>query len=186
MERIIGDRINLRFATKEEIRIVYDLMVADDIYDAMFDEEHPAPSWEAFREDEIEYFKGCANKNGNYLLIELGDDIAGCISYSNGYDKILYSELDIWLSGVHTGAGLGTEAILLLRNYVHNEYGINVFLIRPWKKNVRAIKAYNKCGFHEVEGFDIGDYYGDDELEAFGDGDYGIDGTVNLVMRYEA
>ncbi|TCK92664.1 diamine N-acetyltransferase [Natranaerovirga hydrolytica] len=184
MTIINGERINLKFASIDHMRTVYDLLVAEDIKDFIFKDNYPAPTWKEFQDDEVGYFNGCATKDGNYLLIEYRGEVAGSISYANGYEKRKYSELDIWLSSKHLGLGLGTEAILLLREFVHNEYGIDEFIIRPWKKNINAVKAYHKCGFHEDTTFDISQYYSDEDLEEYGDGDYGVEETLNLVMRY--
>lgn len=33
--------------------------------------------------------------------------------------------------------------------------------------------------------FDATDYYDDEDLEEYGDGDYGLEETLNMVMRYD-
>lgn len=186
MKRINGERITLVFAKLSDKRLVYDMLVAEEVKDFMFNEQHPAPTWEEFEKEEDEFYSCKDLSNGSYLLIEYKGNIVGSISYACGYSKKNYAEMDIWMgSKKNMGKGLGTEAICLLREFVHKNYFINDFIIRPWAKNVIAIKAYNKCGFYEEPTFNIKDYYSNEDLKEYGDGDYGKDETINLIMRYE-
>ena len=65
------------------------------------------------------------------------------------------------------------------------QFNITDFLIRPWIKNQNAIKAYKKCGFVESLDLSIKDYYSENSMYEYGDGDYGIDETVNLFLKYK-
>ncbi|MTI67997.1 MAG: GNAT family N-acetyltransferase [Firmicutes bacterium] len=111
-------------------------------------------------------------------------EVIGSISYSNEFRKQVHSELDIWIgTNRYLGIGLGRETINLLVDYLNREYLIDVFLIRPWTKNTNAIKAYKKCGFQIVDNFKPEDFYVGNDLEEYGDGDYGKDETINLIKR---
>jgi hypothetical protein len=68
--------------------------------------------------------------------------------------------------------------------FLNNEYAIKTFIIRPGRKNSKAIKAYEKCGFSVIDNFNANDYYGDD-IGEWGDGDYGAEGTVNMIKQYK-
>jgi diamine N-acetyltransferase len=49
------------------------------------------------------------------------------------------------------GKGYGSDALRALCDYLFKSLGIKEFVIRPSAKNSRAIKAYEKAGFHQVE-----------------------------------
>ncbi|MBI9011351.1 MAG: GNAT family N-acetyltransferase [Clostridiales bacterium] len=184
MSVIKGKRINLLFAKKEDRRTIYDMLVSPETVHLMFDETHPKPTYEEFEEEEDFFYSGESNRLGSYMLIEYQNEIVGSVSYACGYEKNPYSELDIWMkSSKYTGKGLGREAINLVVEFVGNEYKISDFIIRPWIKNVNAIKAYKKCGFQEFPRADLKNYYDDGAYEKYGDGDYGIEDTVNLSKK---
>jgi len=58
------------------------------------------------------------------------------------------------------------------------------FIIRPGKHNRRAARAYEKSGFRVDVSFDPNDYYTAEDVALWGNGDYGVDGTLNMVKRY--
>ena len=49
------------------------------------------------------------------------------------------------------GKGYGSDALKTLCDYLFRSLGIKEFVIRPSAKNLQAIKAYEKAGFHRVE-----------------------------------
>ncbi|WP_448961598.1 GNAT family N-acetyltransferase [Larkinella arboricola] len=74
----------------------------------------------------------------------------GQINYNAINTSDLSTELDIWLAGSqYTNKGYGTNALLTLCNYVHNEFGCTKFMIAPSRRNPWAIKSYQKAGFVE-------------------------------------
>lgn len=181
-----SERITLEFAKLSDKRLTYEMLISPEVIDNMFDLQHPAPTWQEFNEDESDdYFTGLPSTEGSYLLIKFEGKTIGSISYSNSYTKIIHSEIDIWISSTaYTGQGLGTEAIDLLMDYVYTSFSIDTFIIRPWKKNINAIKDYLKCGFEEMDNFNPEDFYSGENLLHYGDGDYGVNETVNLIKRY--
>ena len=54
---------------------------------------------------------------------------------------ILIGEKDCW------DKGYGTEAMLLLLDYLFNELGLHRVYLHTQDYNLRAIKSYEKCGF---------------------------------------
>lgn len=180
MYGIKGERVELRFALKTDMRKIYDMMVSDEIGHFMFDEDHPAPSWETFKEEEKDFFPEMASRSGSYLLIYYENKLAGTVSYACGYDKMPYAELDIWLAGYEfMGKKIGCDAITSIRSFIQGHYGIEHFFIRPWTRNLTAIQAYNRCGFYESSTFDLNTFYSDEDMQRYGEGDYGEE-TVNL------
>jgi len=183
---IEGQNVILKFAQLTDKRKSYEMLISPETQKFMFDEKHPAPTWEEFNEEDDSYYSGKASKDGCYLFIEYKGDVIGSISYACEYEKIPYAELDIWMkSTAYTGKGLGTESINILIDFIHKTYHVNHFLIRPWRKNINAISAYKKCGFNEEINFKTEDYYSEENLRKCGEGDYGIAETMNLVKRIE-
>ncbi|WBW95632.1 GNAT family N-acetyltransferase [Oceanirhabdus sp. W0125-5] len=181
-----GENISLEFAQLKDKKLIYDMLVSPEVKNLMFDENHPEPSWEEFDEEPDSLFSGVLNEEGNYLLIKVDGEVIGTVSYAFNSGKLKSAELDIWISSTRNlGKGYGTEAIKLVIEFVHSNYGIKTFIIRPWIKNNNAIKAYEKCGFKEIEVFDPSDFYSEEEVDEYGEGDYGVDETVNLIYEIE-
>lgn len=186
MGRIRGERVTLQFANKEDKKRIYEMLVAPEVIHLMFDEENPAPSWKEFDEGESDdYYSGEPSMIGNYLLINLDDRTIGSVSYSISKGKKKAAELDIWISSAaYLGKGLGVEALNETLKFVQSHYQIKTFIIRPWVKNSNAIKAYKKCGFKEMASFDPADFYCEDQISQYGEGDYGEE-TANLIFELE-
>jgi diamine N-acetyltransferase len=61
-------------------------------------------------------------------------------------------ELDIWMkSEAFCGKGYGTDALEALCGYLHERFGVSQFMVQPSARNPRAIRAYEKVGFHRLE-----------------------------------
>lgn len=182
---IQGEHISLEFAHLEDKKLIYNMLVSSEVKHLMFDEEHPAPTWQEFNEEPDSLFSGSPNEVGNYLLIKVDGEVIGTISYAFCQGKIKPAELDIWISSNrNTGKGYGTKAIKLLFEFIDSYYNIKTFIIRPWAKNINAIKAYEECGFKEIKTFYSLDYYSEDEIALYGEGDYG-DETINLIYQMD-
>ena len=176
-------KISLICAGQSDKRMIYDMANEEkDIHDMMFCGENTEYTWDEFNEYEDEYFTGTPCRN-NYWLIKLDDEVIGTISHSYNDAKIENMELDIWLRSVkYTGKGYGTDAINQLTDYLIKRYDTKTFMMRPGKHNIGAIKCYEKCGFKITDDFNPADYYTADMSEWL-DGDYGVDGTVNMVKK---
>jgi len=180
----IDEKLSLRFAKVGEKREIFEMLIASEIQSFMFNETFRSPTWPEFDEDADDtYYTGEASKYGSYLLILYEETVIGSVSYSCEYEKIPFGEIDIWLKSLaYTGKGIGVKVIKALIGFVHETYAIETFLIRPWKKNGHAIKAYEKCGFEVVENFSVSQYYSDKMMSDYGAGDYGEE-TVNMVLK---
>ena len=109
-------------------------------------------SWTAYKSDfEDFYFEKAGQNKGSVMIIENDGEDIGCGCYTCFHLKPRTAELDIWLKDeTVTGKGFGTQALKALVKYLHEEKGITHFIIRPNKKNARAIQAYRKTGFRLV------------------------------------
>lgn len=111
--------------------------------------DNPIPSWEEFTEDyNLEFFDDLHPDQGRSYIIEAEGTDVGHINY-NEIDRESNSvELDIWLAGSkYCNKGYGTEAILVLCQYLADHLGCRTFFLAPSARNKAAIRAYEKCRF---------------------------------------
>lgn len=176
------DNIKLLYAENSDRRFIYDMAFEEsEIWQAMLKNKDDF-DWAELR-DEEEYFFGSEPGKNKYLLIQYQDEIIGTISHTYNDGKIENLELDMWLrSTKYTGKGIGPAVMEMLINNLVKQYGIKTFIIRPWLKNHRAVRAYEKCGFRQYKDFVPSDYYGK-YLEQYGEGDYCAEETANMVLE---
>ena len=55
--------------------------------------------------------------------------------------------------------------------------------MRPWIKNQRAIRTYEKCGFKVTNPFDLTLFFTQEEIEKYGNGAYSVEETVNMLAE---
>jgi len=173
--------IKLLYAEEKDRRLIYDMAFEEDeTWQAMVASKEDFP-WSELRDEESHFF-GIDPGRCKYLLIEYNEQIIGTISHTYHDGKIPNMELDMWLrSSRYAGKGIGSSAMKLLIDSLVKDYNIETFIIRPWVRNPRAIKAYEKCGFVVMDSFNPEEYYGK-YLEIGGDGDFGEEETVNMVL----
>jgi len=176
------DNIKLLYAENSDRRLIYDMAFEEaEIWQAMFENKNDF-NWADLRDEEGHFFGSEPGKN-KYLLIQYQGDIIGTISHTHNNGKIENLELDMWLrSAKYTGKGIGSTVMKMLIDHLVKQYGIKTFMIRPWLKNPRAVRAYEKCGFQQCKDFVPSDYYGQ-YLEQYGEGDYSAEETVNMVLE---
>ena len=84
------------------------------------------------------------NKDIGFVQIyKFDDDINIGIDDAYEYD-IFIGEED------YIGKGIGKEVIKNINNFIYEKYKTHDIIIRPFKRNIRAVKCYLKCGFKEV------------------------------------
>ena len=132
---------------------------------------------------QIIFFTGSAPSDRRRFIIAHDGEAVGFISYCFFHLKPHKSELDIWLnSEANCGKGFGTDAIVSLVEYLAETLGVCECIMRPSVKNARAVAAYKKAGF-EASAMLPGDYFLDEYVARYGDGDYGEAETALLVKR---
>lgn len=152
-------------------------------------EDHPIPSWDEYCEDfEDYYFDGSKPQNGQLWIIKHGEEEIGAICYSSFHLKGRSAELDIWIAiEKNCGKGFGSEAIRLLCDYLKEKLGIDGFIIRPSKRNERAVRAYEKAGFIKVTDEDkqkvVQKYLLEEYWDIYGQGDYGTGDDIVLIKN---
>lgn len=117
--------------------------------------DHPPPSFAAFCNDFApHFFDGSQPYDGRGFIIHSaaeGRDV-GFICHDRLDVLNDVATLDVWLAdGRAAGRGYGSEAIGLLCAWLQAERGINRFLLRPSRRNVRALRAMRRAGFRETD-----------------------------------
>lgn len=177
-----GD-INLLYTREDDRRLIYDLGVEDrEVTLSMFTDPKNF-SWDKFKNEDPEYFNEKPSKN-KYLLIEIEGEIVGVFCHVYHPAIIENMEFHIWLrSTKYTGRGIGSKVVNTMKEYIKNTYNIDTFIMRPWIKNIRAIKTYEKCGFTIVKDFNLNLFFTKEEIQKYGNGAYSIEETANMVSK---
>ena len=153
--------------------------------------ENPIPTYEEFCTDDNGgyteyYFTGEKPGDGRGFIIEFGGKAVGFISYCAFHLKPFISELDLWMnSEANCGRGFGTDALIVLGDYLHDAMGIRELIIAPSRKNTRAVRSYQKAGFVPTDKH-MSEFLREKYVSLFGGGDYGEAGTLIMVRRFEA
>jgi RimJ/RimL family protein N-acetyltransferase len=88
------------------------------------------------------------NSNDNHFIILLGDKVVGNISLMHNRDKTAEMHIVIGVKK-YQGKGYGTLAINQAVKKAFEKLGYQKIIIEVRPDNLRAIKAYKKCGFTE-------------------------------------
>ena len=78
--------------------------------------------------------------------------------YLNIYEYDLFIGEEKYLS-----KGIGSIAINLINNMIYSKYKAEAIILRPFKRNIRAIKCYEKNGFKEIYEYNGTDTIGNKE-----------------------
>lgn len=175
------DAITLLYSEIVDRELVYNMAFEEDaIWQSMFNCREQF-DWSEIRDEESHFF-GSEPGLSKYLLIEYNGQIIGTISHTYNDGKIVNMELDMWMRSVkYTGRSIGTKVIQLLVERLVEDYKIKTFIVRPWIKNPRAIRAYEKAGFVVADAFAPEDYYGKYFAE-WGQGNYPEGENYNMVL----
>jgi RimJ/RimL family protein N-acetyltransferase len=193
MKMIKGQQVTIEPSKLTDKRKVYEWLCLSETAKSHMGppnfEDTPIPSWEEYCEDFKDYyFDGSKPDFGQLWIINDGSQEIGAICYSSFHLIGKSAELDIWMgTEKNCGRGLGSESLKIFCEYLIENHEIERFIIRPSKRNVRAVRAYEKAGFMKVSDEDkqkvLKEYLLDDYLDIYGQGDYGTGDDVVLV-RY--
>ena len=152
-----GNTLFLRRAQPHDRARVYAWLAESDLTPSSFGPplypERPAPSPEDFGERYLpHYFDGTRPFDGRAFLLRAGEEDVGCLVH---HAVDLYRdavELELWLAQArHCGKGYGSEAVTLACEWLQDNLGVNRFLLRPSRRNVRALRAMRRAGFRETD-----------------------------------
>ena len=73
-------------------------------------------------------------------------------------------EFDIFIEEAYTSQGIGTKIINEVSKKIFLEFQTNGIVLRPFKRNIRAIKCYQKCGYQIIKEYIGLDTLGNKEI----------------------
>ena len=80
------------------------------------------------------------------------------------YFKNIY-EYDLFIGEEeYLSKGIGTNIVQLINQIIYYEYLADAIILRPFKRNNRAIKCYEKCNFKLIADYDGKDTLGNPEI----------------------
>ena len=79
--------------------------------------------------------------------------------FENIYEYDLFIGEEKYLS-----KGIGTDIVKLINEIIYSNYKADAIILRPFKRNVRAIKCYEKCNFKLIADYDGKDTLGNPEI----------------------
>ncbi|WP_321383547.1 GNAT family N-acetyltransferase [uncultured Enterococcus sp.] len=127
------------------------------------------------------YFTGSNPEKGRGYLIVVEHVSVGFVSYSAFHLKPSHAEFDIWMnSEANCGKGFGTEALVLLSEFLEKEMNVTTFIIAPSVQNKRAVRSYEKAGF-QLSNRRMKDFLKDEYISIYGEGDYGVEETALML-----
>ena len=145
--------VTLRPAREQDRRAIHQWLAESDLTPSMLGPPNfpdaPVPTWDQFCADYgPHFFDGTRQEVGRSFIIEVDGEAVGHVNY-DGLDLArCLAELDIWLrSSEVCGHGYGSDALMALTQHLHESFGVNEFILRPSRRNQRAIRAYAKAGF---------------------------------------
>ena len=66
-------------------------------------------------------------------------------------ELVIFYEYDIFIGEEkYLSKGIGTKIINLVNDNIYKKYKADLILLRPFRKNKRAINCYIKCDFKEI------------------------------------
>lgn len=144
--------VDLRPAEPKDRRNVFDWLV-DAYAGPFFCTEVAPPTWEEFCTDYQDFFfDGSAPDKGQVFIITQGKNDTGAVSYDARFHGAKEAEIDIWLAREDLcSQGLGREALKQLMVLLRESLGLKRLIISPCGKNARAVRAYEKSGFKQLE-----------------------------------
>lgn len=104
----------------------------------------------------------CDNKDIGLVQIYKYDDdldIKELKKYKNTY------EYDIFIGDKeYTSKGIGSLVINLIDDIIYSKYKADSIILRPFKRNVRAVKCYQKCNYKIIDEYEDFDTIGNKEI----------------------
>lgn len=180
--------LKIRHAREDEKRKCYEWLYHSDttaLHSGPPDyPDNSIAGWEEFLEDFEEfYFQREGQMKGSVMIIEADGVEIGALCYAAFHLRPGAAEFDIWLRAREfCGKGLGSGALRMAIDYLHEEKGFNEFIIRPAERNIGALKGYMKAGFRPVDNREqaVKNYLLPQFIEEYGPGDHGWEETAFL------
>lgn len=152
-----GGKVTLKRAAVADRARVYEWLIGSDLTSNLFGPpmfpDRPIPSPDAFFASFPDHcFDGTRPFSGRMFIITANGEEVGAVAH--GAIDLLNDvvELDLWLAERRlAGHGYGSEALIVLADWLQAHYGVNRFLVRPSRRNVKALRAMRRAGFRETD-----------------------------------
>ena len=87
---------------------------------------------------------------GYVQIYKYKNEMYGDLSnYKNIYELDLFIGEEKYLS-----KGIGTVILNFITDYIYDAYSADCIVLRPFKRNIRAIKCYQKCNYNIIDEYD--------------------------------
>jgi len=152
-----GPKVVLRRALPQDIARAYHWLAGSDLTPCSLGppwfDERPIPTVEQFlTQFRPSYFSGTAPFDGRALIVRSAATDLGVLAWHRVDLMRDLVELDIWLAGdEYCRQGIAAEALELACTWLQASYGANRFLLRPSRRNVRALRCARRAGFRETD-----------------------------------
>ena len=84
--------------------------------------------------------------------------------YKGNYFTKTY-EYDLFIGEKeYLNKGIGTQIVNFIDNYIFDTYKSETIVLRPFKRNIRAVKCYEKCNYHIIDEYEGTDTIGNPEV----------------------
>ena len=85
------------------------------------------------------------------------------INYLNNFNNIY--EFDLFIGEKeYLSRGIGTKVVNLINKKINGNYNADAIILRPFNKNIRAIKCYQKCNYKIITEYEGKDTLNNSEL----------------------
>jgi len=136
---LTGERVRLRPATPDDAASVLEILEAPGV----------ARWWPGATIEESQELM--TRTDVHAFMIEFAGATIGFVQYAEEPDEdYAHAGIDIALHDAWQGRGLGTDALRTLARHLTRDRRIHRLTIDPAAENARAIRCYEKVGFHPV------------------------------------
>lgn len=155
--------IYFRLANSSDFERIYKWCQKDFVYE-WFEQRKLS-----FEEICKKYDKKIDHSNQIVCIIEYGDIPIGLLQYypylENKDDSSNVYEYDIFIGEEeYLSKGIGSLVISSINDFLFNDLKVEKIVLRPMKKNIRACRCYEKCGFIKVCEYEDTDTVGNKEV----------------------
>jgi len=152
-----GQKVALRRALPQDVARAHGWLAESDLTStwmgAPWFAERPVPTFTQFRGWCPEpYFNGARPFDGRALVLTSAAIDLGILLWRRIDLMRDLVELEIWLAGSeYCRQGIGAEALALGCAWLQSSFGVNRFLLRPSRRNVRGLRCARRAGFRETD-----------------------------------
>lgn len=101
----------------------------------------------------------CDGKDIGYIQIYKYDGTISIKNHNNLYEYDLFIGEEDYLS-----KGIGTIIVKDINNWIYSKYNADGIILRPFKRNIRAIRCYEKCNYNIIDEYEGTDTIGNSEI----------------------